>query len=904
LPILTETFEGNPEGMNVSLPAQELPDTQARYMQDILVDYPGLDRRRGPIRKVPGSAESSDKISGIVQTLDPAGANRVALLSGHTTKGVFGFLNDTWSTITELEISKDSDVDLPATPPTNPYRIVDTKQARGGGSLVGISDTYNTTTNQALAYWRGARKADYSTGTITATLNSKVITGSGTSFTTNVEPGMFLFSGASAGTPRNYIGTVKSVDSGTQLTLENNALVAATAGSLAYSLQSRRGIVPKVMKGRITCTTTAATVTGANTKFKDQGIKGVADTWLLFKMSDGTFIGTITSVQSNTALTLTANAAQALSNERYFAVNVDQHYGVKLNLTSTNGASAKVGFLHAVYAERQWYANRGADVEQTSRIWFSDPLDLEGIDMSPVDGDFIPVGSARGSASPIRALQSAYNALLIMKEDETYALRGTSPSTFSVSKVHDDGCLAGMAVQSYGGGVIWPGRNSINYYNGVEVESLTQERLGDYYKNLIRSFNPLQYRMWSTLVRDHYILFIEDMSPPLSVIKGLKSSAPSQMAISIYMPTRGITFLRNFNIRGSVDLPADTGQSTWVVMNGYPSTLSEAGNTTAPTGFTPETLSNNRVVATGIGSPGDKAYARVSIYADGLGASAIGDCKMRLAVYQDNGSGLPGALLAESEENIIPAGSIAQWHDFDFAEWERVASGTGLHLAMIAEKVNHVRVWSAPHTGFSVAATPDRDYDLGMPDPFGAVHATNNKDKDYALKIWGATTSTIKGYIIDTGDLFDVEDRDDFGCDSGVPGPDFYYESKKFAAGDSLRKKLFKQLAMHYVAQGGPIKLDTVVGLNDQGQTRQSVFPPSAPSWDATKLVYTTWAIFAASFATWNAVTSAVFRARRLKFLKRSTHLAFRLYQGSCLMNRLKLGPYQVGYKLQRPGRI
>jgi hypothetical protein len=41
-----------------------------------------------------------------------------------------------------------------------------------------------------------------------------------------------------------------------------------------------------------------------------------------------------------------------------------------------------------------------------------------------------------------------------------------------------------------------------------------------------------------------------------------------------------------------------------------------------------------------------------------------------------------------------------------------------------------------------------------------------------------------------------------------------------------------------------------------------------------------------------------------MKFLKRSTHLAFRLYQSSALMPKLQLGPYQIGYKLQRPGRI
>jgi hypothetical protein len=79
--------------------------------------------------------------------------------------------------------------------------------------------------------YAGSRKtANYSTGTVTVTNGSKVVTGAGTAFTANVDPGMLL---RVAGTGRVY--AVASVDSDTQLTLRDNYEAANAAGQ-AYAL--------------------------------------------------------------------------------------------------------------------------------------------------------------------------------------------------------------------------------------------------------------------------------------------------------------------------------------------------------------------------------------------------------------------------------------------------------------------------------------------------------------------------------------------------------------------------------------------------------------------------------------------------------------------------------------------
>jgi hypothetical protein len=718
-----QTFDGVPGGMNLALPAHEIPDTEARYLQDILLDYPGLIRMRGPVTAKTGVMSFASKVCGIVQTLDPLGSSRVAVLRGDNANGFLSLLDPSLASAVDIPWNGA----LPASPPSNPYRVVDAKQALGGGVFVGTSSQYNANGPvQTLALWKGGYKANYTTGTITLARNSASVVGSGTAWVNNVVAGMFLFANTDDPFTNTYIGTVKSVDDNTHITLTANSPYVATAK--AYTLQAVRGFAPKVTKGRLTTNTANTTVTGANTKFTTQGL--TSGTWNLYRGSDMNWIGKVLTVNNDISITLAANAAIALNNEKYIAIRGDGDW----NLSTQAVADRKVGFLNAGYANRQWYANNGQRFELTARVWFSDVNDPEAVDMSPADGDFIDIVSSSSSSvnSPVISICPAYNSLVAFKENETFGIFGSSPSNFNVKKIDDDGTLSGMSVQSYGGGVIWAGRTGIHFFDGIQADNITADKLGDYYKNMIRSFDPTTYRMWSMMSRDHYFLFIENASPSVGVTKGTSTSTPNKLTIVINMLTRAISLMTNLSLRGAIQLPAFTGQEVWYVVN----------------------------------------------------------------------------------------------------------------------------------------------------------NSTN-------------------GFICSVSDLFDSEgQRDTIACDGGTPGPDFYMESKKYAFGDPMRKKLLKQLAINYLAQGDSLKIDTVIGLNSIGATSGSVFPATVYVWDNLPAIFPTWDALAAVQPTWDSLVQSVFQPKRVKFLKRSQEFAFRIYQNSSSVNRVRLGPFQIGFKLQRLGRI
>ena len=725
--ILTETFEGVPGGMNLALPAQELDETEARYLQDVLLDYPGLTRRRGPLQQRGSAVTLPEKASGLFFTYDPLGTVRIAALTGTSSSGFLEAFSSDLTSKTQIPWG----MNLPASPPSNPYSIVSVAPALKGGLLIGTSAKYDSSTSaQQLALWRGGTKTNYTTGTITVSRGGSTVTGAGTLWAANAVPGMFLFANTDDPYTDTYIGTVSAIVSDTQLTLEQVSPHPATARS--YTLRSLRGIGARVVEGRITTNTGSATVTGGATKFKDQTLD--TGVWQLYRASDFAYIGKVSSVTSNISITLTANAALALSNERFVAIKVDTYtneHNVN-NLQSTR----KVGFLTAVFAERQWYANNGLALDKTSRVWFSDTNDLEAMDLSAFDGDFLSIGSSRGATEPIQALQAAYNALLIFKESETYAVFGTTPTTFQVRKIADDGVLSGGSVQPWSGGVIWAGREGIHFFDGINVTNLAQVKLGEYWKNSIRSFDPSKYRMWSTVVRDHYMLHVESIVPTVVPVKGNTASTITQLTFVINMNTRSFVTFRNVGFRGALQLPASVGGLSLMVVNGT-------------------------------GSAGDR------------------------------------------------------------------------------------------------------------------------------------------GYITESSLFWDAEGRDTITCNGeAASGPDFFLESRKFSAGDSLRKKLFKQLAIYYLSQGGNLKLDTVTGLNDIGKTSLTVFPPTVLTWDQLAVLFSSWDALAQQYATWDALVQGVFKPKRVKFLKRSQHIAFRVWQEDALLERVRLGPYQVGYKLQRVGRI
>lgn len=708
------TWDGFPDGMNVAIPAQEIRDSQGRYLQDVWVFRTSFTDRRGPLTAVTGVLTLTGKIVGAAWTLDPAGTVRIAVF--HVTAGVLSM------GILSADFTTKVDFALPGSWSTSPYPIFDAKPRLNGGSMIGIATQDGVGPSaQLLLQWRGANKAQYNPASVTVTQGSKNVTAP-SGLTANVVPGMFLFT--SGGT--EFVGTVASVTSDTALVLEEPALHAITAAAARF--ESYMGWFPRVQKGVASVAAASTAVTGANTKWKDQG---VVVGYRLYRASDNLLIGTVQTVTSNTALTLAANAAAALVEDDHFLIAAAPDNGV-----STLGTSANVGFLNATFAEVQWYANRGITADQSgefvNRLWFSDAADPQAVDLSTVDGDFIPVSSGKEANTPIKALVPAYNSLAVLKERETFALFGQNADNFSVRKVADDGCLSAMSAVPYESGVIWAGRNGIYFWDGVEATNIVEDTLGQFYSSLVASLDPRTYRMWGLVHRDHYLLHIERVTPDVAVIKGTVSQSPTRMTIAIFMPRRAVTLHTNLDIRGALVIPDTLGARSWLTIN----------------------------TATG-------------------------------------------------------------------------------------------------------------------------------------------------GRFCDLDTLFDSDGIDSVVGEGNTAGPDLYIESKKYDIGNAMLKKLWKMLMLHYLVGGDALKLDTIIGLNTIGQTTTTEWPVTVYTWDRlSPTPYSSWNNLANSFPTWDSAVDAIFFVKRIKFLKRSQHLAFRIYQKSSSVTSARLGPFALAYKAQRPGRV
>lgn len=918
--LITETLPGMPGGMNLALPAQELDDTEGRYIQDGLVDLPGVVRSRGPVQAASGVARATNPGTALLVCADPVGTGKFAVLHGTASNGYLGALDSARTVMTDLAWAHP----LPSSPPSSPFKIVDSKPAAQGGAWVGVSDKYEASSpSQALAFWFGGHKADYSTGTIAFTGGGTTITGSGTNFTDNVVPGMFVFASvqntAVAPAPNYFgvgvqalLGVVKSVDSATALTLTAACPYASTGATwtpgaptaVTYSIKSLRGFAPKIAKGLITCSTTTTTVTGGGTKWIQQGLPTTTEAsgrtsnyWNLYRLSDGTWVGRVNKANSDTSLDLVANANISLVDEPYIMLRGDSNYAQAIT-TST----AKVGWLNAVYSERQWFANIGTAVEGTARVWFSDPSDMEAVDLSTYNGDFIDIPSTVSVVEPIRAMIPTYNSMLIFKETETYAIYGNTPTSFSVRKLEDDGVFHPMAVQPYSGGAIWPGRNGIYVYDGVSVKNAVSDKLGQYWKDMVRTINFDQYRCWSMMSRNHYFLFFESVSPSIVPRKGNVAQPINRLTVVMNMTTGALSFHTGVNIRGTAILPQASAREAWFLINGADVLRCDTNYGKTAAGATAKNLSANQMYAVHV-TPTQNGYTKKLTWRlDGLGTGS-GNVQTRALLYSDN-AGEPGTLLAQSDAVTIADGAAAANVPYTLDKAIRITNGT--------------KYWVALHVGAagdSVRAFFDLLLDKsrtvgdtfvdGSPSTWDTAGDITQSD-DLTAYI---NMDYDRGVVADAEALFGLEGLDTAIADAGnpltnAPGPDLYIETKKFDIGDGLRLKRFKEFAAWYLAQGGGIKMDAVLGLNEIGTTLQTTWPNSVYNWDQLGNLFTSWDNLALEFSTWNDIVSAVFLPKRARFSKKSQYFSIRLYRETDQVTRAQFGPFMLGFKQLRPGRV
>lgn len=592
MPILTQTVPPFPAGMNVEQAPWALDDDQCRYAQDVMFDKPNLARRRGPVKRaltVGGSnittpATAGNYAVGLVGTRQPDSAEtwRVAVLHGTASAGSpkFGVLS--------ADYLSRADVDwYPTTgtfDPTKRYAMQASPHPLGG-IIVGVSQGFGPeATNQALGHWAGASKADNTAGTITVAQDGLTVTGSGTSFSGNVEPGMFLYSRAdvdpSSSGDRTYIGTVRSVESNTSLTLVEGALLAVTARS--FRIRTIRPLSRKVAKGLITCNKDSRVVQGHGTKFIRQGLRSPTGTghWAIFRADDMKYIGIVdltvdanpyeNGVASDTELKLTANATVNCNKDKFVAIDLYDNFDIP------TASTAQTGFLTARWANRQWYANRKLSTRNNplspSRVFFSDVFDAEALDMT-ADGDHLFIPSSQSPVKPITAIAPTPSALACFKPDEMYAVLGTDETNFSVRKILDDGCLFPQTIVQWRGGIVWAGKRGIWYWDGAEEPfNLLEDRMGQFYEKAL-STHPIETAgAWGMLHKDHYIVFIDRATPTQGPVKSAGAAdttgVPTKyLAVCINLTTRALSLLTNFSFQGAIDPPYENAQGTLYLVN-------------------------------------------------------------------------------------------------------------------------------------------------------------------------------------------------------------------------------------------------------------------------------------------------------------------------------------------------
>ena len=567
--LATETFHGLPLGINQAQPPHETPDTSARWIQDALLDRAGEVRQRGPITEVASIATSIAEVpQGMVQTVVDDGSIRVGFLTGTATPQ-FQLLSKALSSVKTYDWgSEDWSSQAP---------IYAARAALGGGMLIGTAPQPLPAATGSLGYWRGGAKNDYSTGTITATQGSQTITGSGTSWTANVDVGSFLFMTASAsgGGQWTLLGRVGSVDSNTGITLVHGSLADATAGS-HYITTAIRGVSVRAGKGRITATTDSTTITGANTKFLM--MTDIGETWSFFRARDMAFIGEVDFVTNNTSLTLTSSAAVDVSNELYIAVRLapTANYSVTQD-TVKDG----LGILTTTYQGRQFYANLpipySTAVSQSnlsSRVWFSELHDFEAVDVSAADGDFFDVTSQVAGDTAIMAIIGLQNALAILKENELFAVYGSDPTQFALRKIADVGTISPMSVVQYGSGIIFAARDGIYHFDGTAIQQLSGA-LGAFYRDAVSGFDSATDRAYGAVFRDHYLLSLTDFASGYSTVRGSAETPITAGTLVMNLLTGGISWFTNVQFRGWANLPPSSGFDAWFVME------DDADNSTA-----------------------------------------------------------------------------------------------------------------------------------------------------------------------------------------------------------------------------------------------------------------------------------------------------------------------------------
>lgn len=541
-PLEIRTFPGAGGGTDLSSPVHMLPDSKARWIIDGLVDRAGLVRQRGKLKAAAQAHANSPY--GLMSTFSPDGQFVLAAhISDDGTNNGFQFLDKNNGALGFFSYVANYDF-------VPPEFFWHSAALGAPGQVFSFSPGFAWEPRiRGCGYWRGGTKANYSTGTISATQGSAVITGTGTTWSTNLSPGMFMFWDRGSGN-FTFLGVIKTVDSNTQVTLEDGSLFT-TGATQAYKGTAIRQLRPRIGVGRISGASGQTIVNGTGTKFRQIG---TGSTWAMFRARDMAFLGNVSAVASDTQLTLATNipAGNEVNNDKYVAIKIQEAD----NIVNPIGMP---GLISATWNNRQFYANAalsGGNLRNATLLWYSDTEDLEVLDTTK-DGWFLEIPSSEAANMPIIGLCPTESGLLIFKETETYILSGSADTaSWTVRKLTDNGCLAPMGIVQYLNGAIWPSDRGIFYYDGTTVKNLVADSLGDWWTKVFTSLQvgAQGYNMVGFHERDHYFLWANGAAVPTtaSFYKGsTEQSFSGGIGFAINLSTDALTFLTNLAFRGA-----------------------------------------------------------------------------------------------------------------------------------------------------------------------------------------------------------------------------------------------------------------------------------------------------------------------------------------------------------------
>lgn len=481
--------------------------------QDVIIDSNGILRSRGAVASITSDTFASFGPLAAIQTITAVGGtptnNTALLMADSTTTGPY--LYGTTATALTGFAAKLTVDGYTATAQafmntaSGGWNGNAIRQSGNKGGIFCFQSWFQGRSNAGSFVWGGNATVTSLTtaGTAASTIGSTAIVGVGTAWTTALE-GCYLYI-TSGGTPK-LVGLVDRVTSTTALVLKRGAIFTAAA-AVPNFVTSRRTAL-RVYKGRITTNTGSAVVVGANTKFATSGPNGTGTAFLttagscntLFRASDGAFVGTVTSVQNDTTLTLTGNAAIAMTNESYYLDSTLQTYAANNVQTPYFAATCAEYF-----SNRYWYggivandwvsgmatfdpSNQLYAYNGQNSVAFSALGEPEFLDLDPVSGDIINIPPGP-NADSVRGLKATRGGLVVFRTYDTSLITGYSPDTFRLIKIVDDGVTSSSVLKTYKDGVIWAGNRSVWYFDGTRVIDLLSNKLARFYR---RTTTPTQ----------------------------------------------------------------------------------------------------------------------------------------------------------------------------------------------------------------------------------------------------------------------------------------------------------------------------------------------------------------------------------------------------------------------------